>query len=106
MTYPTAADFGPPTMGTPFAGGFQSGRGPMSPGLEATSERWNEMAQQAGTAPHSVLNQLAPSPIVANVSAPSQRERLLPNGYMLDNYANGAASPTAQNEGNLRMAQQ
>jgi len=90
--------------GVHFGYGFNSGRGLQSPGLEAMSERWNQLAQAAGTAPHSVLNQLSPSPVASNLSAPSQRDRLLPNGYVLNNTRNGAAEPTAQTDNYLQMS--
>jgi len=107
MTYPfpTINDYGPPLFGRAMAQGFNSGRGPMSPGLEATSARWNAMAMAAGNTPHSVLNQLAPSPIAANLSAPSQRDRLLPNGYRLPNNMNAASAPTTTTLNYLRMDQ-
>jgi len=97
MMYPLfASDLGPPVLGPGFNQGYQSGRGPMSPGLEAQGERWSEMGRAAATQPNSVLSQLSPSPIAANLSAPSQRDRLLPNGFQLSNYANGASAPTSQ----------
>jgi hypothetical protein len=103
LNSPTAADFGPPVMpGAQLNQGFMDGR-PGSPGLEAQSARWNAMAQAAAVQPHSVLNQLAPSPVAANLSAPSQRDRLLPNGFVLGNTRNGAAEPTAQTENYLNM---
>jgi hypothetical protein len=94
---------GPPGFGTAMARGYQSGRGPMSPGLEAQSERWTQMSQAAGTQPHSVQQQLSPSPIAANLSAPSQQGRLLRNGMILNNTANAASSGTADTENFLHL---
>ena len=83
--------------------GYMSGRGPLSPGLQTSSDRFNAQAQAAATRPNSVLQQLAPSPVAANLSAPSQRDRLLPNGFILGNTMNGAAEQTAETDNYLRM---
>lgn len=93
-----------PAFGTPFAESYQASRGPESPGLEAQGQRWTAMSQAAATRPTSVLQQLSPSPVAANLSAPSQRDRLLPNGFVLNNMSNGTSSDTAENEQQLRMA--
>lgn len=82
-----------------FGYGFDSGRGPQSDSLAESSARWNELAQTAGTSIHSTLQQRTLSPLAQNLSAPSQRDRLLPNGYVLPNFGNGSASSTAQTEG-------
>jgi hypothetical protein len=99
--YLSSNDFGPPVFGPALAQGFQSGRGGLSPGLEAQGARWTRAAQAAAMQPHSVQQQLSPSPIASNLSAPSQRDRLLPNGYILGNTMNGAAKSTSQTENYL-----
>jgi hypothetical protein len=102
MTYPGTNEIGLP-LGNAMAQGFQSGRGGLSPGLEAQGERWTQMAQAAATQPHSIQQQLSPSPVVSNLSAPSQRDRLLPNGYVLPNNMNAASAPTTATENYLKM---
>lgn len=87
----------------PLSQGYQEGRGTESPGLERISDRWNEQAQSSIGRPQSVLNQLAPSPVAANLSAPSQRQRLLPNGYQLPNFSVGSSPQTAEATANLRL---
>ena len=84
--------------------GYMAGRGPESPGLEAQNERWSSMIHQNLGRPTSVLQQISPSPIAANLSAPSQRERLLGNGLILPNLSNGASSGTAETDLEVRMA--
>ena len=91
-------------LGGHFSDGYDGGRGAGSPGLEAADERWRALTQAADK-PHSILNQLAPSPIAANLSAPSLRDRLLPNGFQLANYGNGASQPTVETENYLHMNQ-
>jgi hypothetical protein len=92
-----------PPIAPHFSAGYDSGRDPsLSPGLEQQSARWTEAAMAAATAPQSVLQQLAPSPIAANVSAPSASGRLLRNGWVLPNYSNGASQNTAETENFLR----
>lgn len=93
-------------IGGHFSDGFDSGRGIESPGLAQTSARWTELSQASAEQPHSVLQQLAPSPVAANLSAPSQESRLLPNGYQLANNANGASTSTTSTENYLKMAGQ
>ena len=56
-----------PAFGTPFAESYQASRGPESPGLEAQGQRWTAMSQAAATRPTSVLQQLSPSPVAANL---------------------------------------
>ncbi len=96
----------PIAMGQHFSGGFQAGRGAMSPGLEAQGAAWTQAGAAAGERPNSVLQQLAPSPIAANLSAPSQQSRLLPNGFVLGNNANGASPTTTSTENYLKMSGQ
>ena len=96
--------FIPAPLGGHFAQGMDSARGIQSESLTAQSDKWNEAAQAAGRTPHSVLQQLSPSPVVSNLSAPSQRDRLLPSGFILPNLGNSASSGTADNEQQLRMA--
>ena len=78
-------------------------RAGLTPSRWLPARRWSAAALAAGTTPHSVLNQLTPSPIRANLSAPSQRDRLLPNGFQLGNYSNASSEPTTQSETNLKM---
>jgi hypothetical protein len=104
MTMPLPYGVPPmPAMGEPFAAGYGSGRGPQSPGLEAQGARWTALGQQAALRPTSVQQQLSPSPIAANLSAPSQRDRLLPNGFELGNTSNGASAGTAQTENYMTL---
>jgi hypothetical protein len=94
----------PPTMAGAFSNGYGAGRMPsLSPGLEAQGARWSQQSLASASAPHSVLSQLSPSPIRANLSAASGQSRLLPNGLILPNNANGAAGPTAETENYLQM---
>ena len=92
-----------PAMANHFAGGYNAGRDPsLSPGLEAQSARWTQASMASATHPTSVLQQLAPSPVAANLSAPSQQGRLLRNGYVLPNFGNGSAESTAETDSFLR----
>ena len=81
---------------------FASGAGEDS-SLSAQSQRWTQLSQAAAETPHSVLNQLSPSPVAANLSAPSQQDRLLKNGFVLPNNSNGASAPTMETDNFLRM---
>jgi hypothetical protein len=71
--------------------------------LAASSERWTQLSMASALAPHSVLQQLHPSPVAANLSAPSQQGRQLANGFVLSNAANGASAATASTENTLNM---
>jgi hypothetical protein len=93
-------------IGAHFLDSYDASRGPGSASLAEDSAKWQEMAQAGLGKPTSVLQQLSPSPIAANLSAPSQRERLLPNGFTLSNTSNGAAEPTAQADNYLKMSGQ
>jgi hypothetical protein len=90
-------------LATSMNAGYQAGRGSESPGLEEQNQQFNNLAQQNLGRPQSVLQQLSPSPVAANLSAPSQQGRLLRNGFQLPNYANGSAQPTAETDTYLRM---
>jgi hypothetical protein len=80
------------------------GREPfLSPGLAAQSVKWSEMSLQSATRPNSVLQQLAPSPVAANLSAPSQSGRELRNGFILPNYSNGSAQNASETESFLKQ---
>ena len=95
-----------PTMAQHFSAGYNTGRFPeLSPGLQEQGARWSAESLQAGSRPQSVLSQLSPSPVAANLSAPSQQDRLLKNGVVLPNTNNGAAEPTAQTDTYLRLEQ-
>lgn len=88
----------PDPLGVHFSNGYGSSRGIESPGLEAQGARWSELGAESASTPHSVLNQLSPSPIAANLSAPSQESRLMPNGFVLSNTQAGASPTTAATE--------
>lgn len=96
----------PTPMGQHFSSGYAAGRGPMSPGLEVQGQRWSELGAASAEHPNSVLQQISPSPIAANLSAPSQQSRLLPNGFVLGNNANGASPTTTSTVNYLKMSGQ
>lgn len=81
---------------------FAAGAGEDS-SLAAQSQRWTQLSAASAETPHSVLNQLSPSPIAANLSAPAQQDRLLKNGFVLPNNSNGASAPTTETDNYLRM---
>ena len=100
--------FSPPTAPVmPLAqhlnAGYMSGRGPLSPGLESQLGEVQCAGPSRRHPAQQCLQQLAPSPVAANLSAPSQRDRLLPNGFILGNTMNGAAENTAETDNYLRM---
>jgi len=90
--------FGIPSLGMHFGAGYDGSRGPQSESLAESSARWSEAAQAAGTAPHSVLNQLRPS---SNGLSARDAERQLPNGELLT--ANGQAQDSYDTGTNMLM---
>jgi hypothetical protein len=96
-----------PGMAAHFNSGFSSGRGELSPGLEATSARFNAEVQAAvarGTgevsqAPTSVLQARSLS---ANGMSPQQAENRMLNGATLQN-VNGMSPATQENFNLNRM---
>jgi hypothetical protein len=92
--------------GNEFESGFSAPRDSavgMSLGLLARSAQFNELATSSIGRPQSVLSQLSPSPIAANLSAPSQQSRLLPNGFVLPNTAQGSSPQSAETANYLMM---
>jgi hypothetical protein len=71
----------------------------MSLGLKETSARWTEAAQIAGSQPHSVLQQIQPSP---NGLSGTDAERMLPSGEMLPT-TNGQGQNAYESGRNLLM---
>ncbi|MGB6457622.1 MAG: hypothetical protein WBH47_24380 [Streptosporangiaceae bacterium] len=79
--------------------------------LIRNSERFNTQAESSigmrsgalSQQPTSVLSQLSKSPVAMNLSAASQSSRLLPNGFVMANTAQGSSAQTAETANYLRM---
>lgn len=78
--------------------GYQAGRdASLSPGLEAQSQRWNELAQGNLGKPTSVLSQIGLSPIAQNASAPDMADRYNSfSGQVLPNLQTGSSAESAE----------
>ena len=84
-----------------------SGRGTLSPGLEAQSARFNAEAQSAATRPQSVLHQIGLSPLAQNATARDVADRYNPyTGTVLPNTMTGASESTGESDLKLRFAGQ
>jgi hypothetical protein len=97
-----------PTMAGHFASGYDFGRGgpTLSPGLEATSARFNAQAPH-GYRPMSILNQVGLSPLASNASAPDVANRFNSyTGTVMPNTGTGASDNTAEAALRLRFAGQ
>jgi hypothetical protein len=95
----------PPTMAQQFSSGYDFGRGgpQLSLGLQAQSQRWNELAPH-GYRPESVLNQIGLSPVAQNASAPDMADRYNAwSGTVLPNLQTGASPESAETAMKLRF---
>lgn len=86
--------------------GYQAGRdASLSPGLEAQSARWNELAQGNLGRPQSVLSQIGLSPVASNASAPDMSDRYNSfTGSVLPNLQTGSSAESAETAMRLRFA--